>query len=161
MAASALAPRIASALVAAGLTTQPELTSRTEWFDTLIDLLKIRSRTTDDIVRQAAPYFVERLEYDPAAMATAWKDRNAAGSLLAAARASLAESPSWDVASLEQHLRGLAESQGVGAGKIFQPLRVALTGAAASPGIFDVLVLLGRERSLARIDAALRFLGTV
>jgi glutamyl-tRNA synthetase len=161
MAASALAPRIASALVAAGLTTQPELTSRTEWFHTLIDLLKIRSRTTDDIVRQAAPYFVERLEYDPAAMASAWKDRNAAGSLLAAARASLAESPSWDVASLEQHLRGLAESQGVGAGKIFQPLRVALTGAAASPGIFDVLVLLGRERSLARIDAALRFLGTV
>jgi glutamyl-tRNA synthetase len=38
---------------------------------------------------------------------------------------------------------------------LFQPLRVALTGSAVSPGIFDVLALLGRERSLARIDAAL------
>jgi glutamyl-tRNA synthetase len=161
MSASDLAPRIASALVAAGLTTHAELASRTEWFDTLIDLLKIRSRTTDDIVRQAAPYFVERLEYDSAAIASAWKDRTAASAVLAAARRSLADSPSWTAAPLEAQLRGLAESQGIGAGKIFQPLRVALTGAAASPGIFDVLVLLGRERSLARIDAALRFLGAV
>ena len=45
------------------------------------------------------------------------------------------------------------------AGKIFQPLRVALTGLGVSPGIFDVLVMLGRERSLARIDAAVAHLG--
>jgi glutamyl-tRNA synthetase len=57
-------------------------------------------------------------------------------------------------------LRGLAERLGYGdkAGKLFQPMRVALTGLAASPGIFDVLVVLGRERSLARIDDAVAFL---
>jgi glutamyl-tRNA synthetase len=49
----------------------------------------------------------------------------------------------------------VAERRGIGAGKLFQPLRVALTGSAVSPGIFDVLTLLGRERALARIDAAL------
>ena len=43
----------------------------------------------------------------------------------------------------------------MGAGKVFQPLRVALTGVAASPGIFDVLLILGRERSLARVARAL------
>ena len=161
MSASELAPRVASDLVAAGLTTQADLASRTGWLHTLIDLLKIRSRTTDDIVRQAAPYFVDSLDYDPAAIASAWKDQSAASALLDVARQSLSDVPSWDAAALEQQLRGLAESRGIGAGKIFQPLRVALTGAAASPGIFDVLVLLGRERSLARIDAALRFLGTV
>jgi glutamyl-tRNA synthetase len=161
MSASELAPRIAAALVAAGLTTQADLASRAQWLHTLIDLLKIRSRTTDDIVRQAATYFVDSPEYDAAAIASAWKDRSVVSPLLTAARQSLADSPSWDAATLEQQLRGLAESQGIGAGKIFQPLRVALTGAAASPGIFDVLILLGRERSLARIDAALRFLGTV
>ena len=47
------------------------------------------------------------------------------------------------------------ERLGVGAGKLFQPLRVALTGLSVSPGIFDVLLVLGRERSLARVDAAL------
>ena len=44
------------------------------------------------------------------------------------------------------------------AGKIFQPLRVALTGLPASPGIFDVLVMLGRERSLARLESAIAYL---
>jgi glutamyl-tRNA synthetase len=57
---------------------------------------------------------------------------------------------------MEESLRAVAERRGVGAGKLFQPLRVALVGSAASPGIFDVLELLGRERSLRRLDAALR-----
>lgn len=57
---------------------------------------------------------------------------------------------------MEDALRGVAEQVGLGdkAGKIFQPLRVALTGLSVSPGIFDVLAILGRDRSLARIDAA-------
>jgi glutamyl-tRNA synthetase len=57
-------------------------------------------------------------------------------------------------------LRLLAERLGFGdnAGRVFQPLRVALTGLAASPGIFDVLVVLGRDRALARIDDAVAFL---
>jgi glutamyl-tRNA synthetase len=55
-------------------------------------------------------------------------------------------------------LRSDAERRGVGAGKLFQPLRVALTGLTVSAGIFDVLVLLGRDRSLARIDDAMNYL---
>ncbi len=64
---------------------------------------------------------------------------------------------------MEEALRALAERLGFGekAGKIFQPLRVALTGLGVSPGIFDVLLMLGRDRSLARIDAAVdRLRGT-
>jgi glutamyl-tRNA synthetase len=60
----------------------------------------------------------------------------------------------WEVGPLEEALRGFAEARGIGAGKLFQPLRVALTGLAASPGIFDVLVALGRDRALARLDRA-------
>jgi glutamyl-tRNA synthetase len=54
----------------------------------------------------------------------------------------------------------LAEQLGFGekAGKVFQPLRIALTGLAASPGIFDVLLMLGRERALSRIDDAVEYL---
>ena len=56
---------------------------------------------------------------------------------------------------MEQALRSLAEARGVAAGKLFQPLRVALIGVSVSPGIFEVLTLLGRERSLQRISQAL------
>jgi glutamyl-tRNA synthetase len=59
---------------------------------------------------------------------------------------------------MEEALRKQAERRGVGAGKLFQPLRVALTGLSVSAGIFDVLALLGRDRALARIDDAVKFL---
>ncbi|MYJ67326.1 MAG: hypothetical protein F4087_02275, partial [Gemmatimonadetes bacterium] len=50
---------------------------------------------------------------------------------------------------------GGAAVGGGGAGKVFQPLRLALTGLPASPGIFDVLLILGRERSLGRVERAI------
>ena len=59
---------------------------------------------------------------------------------------------------MESALRELAESRGVAAGKLFQPMRVALTGLAVSPGIFDVLLVLGRDWSLARLDMSVQLL---
>jgi glutamyl-tRNA synthetase len=61
---------------------------------------------------------------------------------------------------MEEALRALAERLGFGdkAGRVLQPLRVALTWLAASPGIFDVLLVLGRDRALTRIDDAVAFL---
>ena len=61
----------------------------------------------------------------------------------------------FDEQHVEQALRGVAESLGVKPGAVFQPLRVAITGRTVSAGIFESLALLGREESLARIDAAL------
>jgi glutamyl-tRNA synthetase len=158
MSSPALAPRVSAALIAAGLTTSEHLAQNTEWYHALLELLKVRARTIDDIVRQAIPYFRETVEYDSAAIASAWKDRDLARTLLGAVRDALAEAPAWNAATLEERLRSLAEARGIGAGKVFQPLRVALTGSSASPGIFDVLVVLGRDKSLRRIDDALRVL---
>ena len=59
---------------------------------------------------------------------------------------------------MEDALRKLADELGISGGKIFQPLRVALVGLTVSPGIFEVLQYVGRERSLARLDAAVRYL---
>ncbi|WP_200884967.1 glutamate--tRNA ligase [Croceibacterium mercuriale] len=64
----------------------------------------------------------------------------------------LRDSDVWTTDSLETDLKSLAEQQGLGLGKLAQPLRAALTGQTTSPGIFDVLALLGRAESLARID---------
>jgi glutamyl-tRNA synthetase len=59
---------------------------------------------------------------------------------------------------MEEALRTLAEERAISGGKIFQPLRVALTGLTVSPGIFDVLLYVGRERSLTRLSRAVAFL---
>lgn len=59
----------------------------------------------------------------------------------------------WTTEALEATTKALAEELGLGLGKLAQPMRAALTGTTTSPGIFDVLVLLGREEALARIDA--------
>jgi len=121
----------------------------------LVDLLKPRSRTMDELVRQAIPYMRAQVEYDPVAVRKQWeKDPEAVVERLRRMEALLKETD-WSPDRLEERTRALAEDLGLGLGKILQPLRVALTGASASPGMFDVLVLLGRERSLGRIRAAL------
>lgn len=78
--------------------------------------------------------------------------------LLRAARTRLAAPGEWTAAAAEASIRALAEETGAKLGAIAQPLRAALTGAATSPPIFDVLAALGREESLGRIDDAVRAL---
>ena len=150
-----LEPRVTPAIVTARLATEEELVERRDWYLRLLDLLRVRSRTIDDIVRQAGPYFLEDIEYDPLAVAKNWKDPAEASSLLRATREALATVRNWTTEDLEAALRSLAESRGVAAGKVFQPLRVALTGLTVSPGIFEMLIQMGRELSIKRIDKAL------
>ena len=158
--AAELLERIVPALEAAGYATVAELDGRRDWLLGLLDLLKVRARTIDDIVRQAAPYFHGAIGYDPDAVAKGWKDRAGSAEILERTREALASVPAWSASATEDALRTLAERLGFGdkAGKVFQPLRIALTGLAASPGIFDVLLVLGRERSLSRIDDAVVWL---
>jgi glutamyl-tRNA synthetase len=153
-----LAARVAPKLEQAGLVTAAALAERPAWFHKLLELLRVRARTVNDIVRDAAIYLRDDVEYDADAAAKQWKDAAASAELLTAAGERLQGVDRWEEGPLEEALRALAEGRGVGAGKLLQPLRVALTGLAASPGIFEVLVLLGRERSLSRIDRAVRHL---
>jgi glutamyl-tRNA synthetase len=150
---------VTPAIITARLATEEELVERREWYLRLLDLLRVRSRTIDDIVRQAGPYFLEDIEYDPTAVAKNWKDPAEAADLLRATRLALASAAIWETGPLETALRELAEARGVSAGKVFQPLRVALTGLTVSPGIFEMLIQMGRELSLKRIDKALLVLG--
>jgi len=73
--------------------------------------------------------------------------------ILAAIHALLEAQSDWTSEAMEASLKAMAEDLGLGLGKLAQPLRAALTGRTTSPGIFDVLVLLGRDESLARIAA--------
>ena len=153
-----LLPIVAKGLEEKGLVTQKDIEARRDWFLALLELLKIRARTIDDIVRQAVPYLSDAIEYEADAVAKQWKDKDATVTILTATRKSLAASSNWSAAPLEEELRKLAESLGTTGGKVFQPLRVALTGQTVSPGIFDVLLMLGQQRSVARLDAAISHL---
>lgn len=73
--------------------------------------------------------------------------------LLAAVSKRLAAEKNWTSVALEATLRAMAEDLGIGLGKLAQPMRAALTGTTSSPGIFDVLTLLGRNGAIERIDA--------
>jgi glutamyl-tRNA synthetase len=122
-----------------------------------IELLVPRSRTLEDMAQQTIPFVRDPVAYEDGAVAKHWA-KNAAGTLDILDRLGtvLADLEPWDQESLEAAVRGVAETLEVGAGKVIHPLRVALVGQSSSPGIFDVLTILGRPRVLARIDAGAR-----
>lgn len=114
-------------------------------------VLKVRAKDLNELAEGSAFLFAKR----PLAMT-----EKALGLLTAEGRERLAAiherlsgQDDWTLEGLESSLKAMAEELGLGLGKLAQPLRAALTGQTTSPGIFDVLVLLGREESLARIGA--------
>lgn len=118
---------------------------------TAIPVLKVRAKNLIDLAQSAAFLFASR----PLALtekAEKLLDSDAR-SRLAALHARLNGLTDWTIEGLEAHLKAMAEELELGLGKLAQPLRAALTGQTTSPGIFDVLVLLGRDESLARIAA--------
>jgi glutamyl-tRNA synthetase len=111
--------------------------------------LKPRAADLLDLANGAAFLFRKRpLEMDRDASALVSGD---APKLLARLHAALDALERWDTESLETAVRQVADDAGVKLGQVAQPLRAALTGRKTSPGIFDVLDLLGREESLGRI----------
>ncbi|MGH7112808.1 MAG: glutamate--tRNA ligase [Stellaceae bacterium] len=116
--------------------------------------LKLRPKTLSELAANAIFYVAPRpLEPDPKAAAILTP---AARGLLGEVAARLADAD-WRAAPLEAMVRGFANEKGVKLGALAQPLRAALTGALASPGIFEVMVVLGRAECLGRIaDAAAR-----
>jgi glutamyl-tRNA synthetase len=111
--------------------------------------LKARAHDLNQLAEGARFLFAERpVEIEDAAAALLTDESRA---LLAAAHKELVALAKWDAESLDAAVREVAEASGVKLGKLAQPLRAALTGRTTSPGIFDVLALLGRDESLARI----------
>jgi glutamyl-tRNA synthetase len=145
--------RIERELAAAGLdpaTLEPPERSRLE---RVIDLVKPRARRLPDMASLARPFFGGAIDRDPAAVAkhlsapdlaahlSAWRDR-------------IREVEPFKAAPLEAALRSLAAERGVKPGPLIHATRVAVVGQAVSPGLFEVLELMGRDRALARLNEA-------
>ncbi|MBR0551387.1 glutamate--tRNA ligase [Stakelama marina] len=118
-------------------------------FEKAVPVLKVRASNLIELAGGATFLFRSRpLELDERAAALLEGDARA---ILTHVHAALEALGGWDAETLESTVRDVAETQGVKLGAVAQPLRAALTGRKTSPGIFDVLTLLGREESLARI----------
>lgn len=112
--------------------------------------LKLRAKNLDELADGAAFLFKSRpLSIDE--KAAKLLDDNGRAYLARVSEALHGEND-WTIEALEATSKSLAEQLDVGFGKLAQPMRAALTGTTTSPGIFDVLVLLGRDEALARID---------
>jgi glutamyl-tRNA synthetase len=133
----------------------------------LVPLVKERLVTLGDVVPLSA------FAWEPDEVVASWYDRellypkkggpDEARRALDGVRSTLAELDDADFSAdvLEQRCRQAAEAAGMKAGEFFSPLRVAVTGRTVSPPLFASLELLGRERSLARVDDALGKLSEV
>ena len=120
-----------------------------------IAAVKTRSRTTLDVARQvAARLDAKHVVFDDKAKKEISKDPAGYKASLEASLAVL-KAADWTPGALERTLRALAEQQGVAAGKIFQPIRIALTGGTVSEPVNELLYVVGKEAALKRLGAAI------
>src|SRR2546426_358271 len=120
-----------------------------------IAAVKTRSRTTLDVAKQVAVRLDTRfVQLDQKAAKEIAKDPAGYKASLEASLAVL-QGVDWTPETLEQRLRGLAEQRGVAAGKVFQPIRIALTGGTVSEPVNELLYVVGKDAALQRLESAI------
>jgi glutamyl-tRNA synthetase len=149
-----LVRRLEPLLRDAGLWSTSLTTERFEWLRQVLALLKPRAKKLTEYVEGLRPFLAAPTVYDEDAVK---KHLSNGGTRthLAALRSEFASAP-FDEAALEQALRRLAEQRGVKAGVLIHGTRIAMTGRMVSPGLFEMLVLLGRDQVLTRLDALMQ-----
>lgn len=128
-----------------------------EWIAKMVATLRERARTLVELVDQASYYLGDAVAIDPKAGGKFLKPETR--SLLLELAERLGSIPSWDTGSIQAVFEAIMAERRLGLGKIAQPVRVAVTGGTASPGIFEVLEVVGRERSLSRLRHAAATIG--
>ena len=125
-----------------------------EWLARAVDLIRPRTRLLSDFSGWARAFFTDDFEYDPEARAKFWKDERLPA-LLSKLADSLDSLPDWNHDACDHALRAVAEAEGVKAGLLINATRVAIVGRAVAPPLFDTMVIIGKERIMARIRRAL------
>ncbi|MBZ5498796.1 MAG: glutamate--tRNA ligase [Acidobacteriia bacterium] len=128
-----------------------------ETMDRTLALLKNRAHVLKDFSGRFRAFFTNRYEYDPAASAK-FLDDPQLKTLIPALLDRYERDASFTPESTEQHLRALAQESGIKAGVLINALRVGLTGQGVAPGLFEVMQVLGRERTLERMRRLAHYL---
>lgn len=133
------------------------LNSDSGWLEKMVVTLQPRAKTLVELVESAHFYLDDEISIDVKAKAKFLTPK--ALSVLTLLRNRLSQIEKWELAKIQEVFKGVMREQQLGLGKIAQPVRVAVTGGTASPGIFEVVEVLGKERTLSRLDCALSLVG--
>ena len=120
------------------------------WFRAVVDLYRPRAKVLTDFPKLSRMLLIDQVESDQAAVDKFLKDDTVKGYMRTMADR-LGALPEFTHDSLETAIRGLSEELSVKAGVLMNPARVAITGQAVAPGLFDVMILLGREKTVTRL----------
>lgn len=151
MDAAGLAPSVIEELKKAGLWDESLMMERRSWFFKMIDLLKERSHVIKDFASRAKPFLRDDLFYDPKGVDKYLSDERL-DVILPRLKEDFLRMEDFTAAEIESLLRRRAEKEGVKAALLIHALRMLVVGEPVSPGIFDVLELVGKEKTIQRID---------
>ena len=149
--------RVAQLLRAAGLWSDEFESIRQEWLHRVVELVRPRAKRLPQFVDELRLFLEETVTYDDSAVAKHLSSSEISA-VLAELSVTYAKLRPFSTENLEAALRDLAQARGIKAAALIHATRVAVTGRAVSPGLFDVLALLGPDRVSARIHNALNCL---
>jgi glutamyl-tRNA synthetase len=144
-------------LFEAGGLAQSVLVGDSVRFHRLLELLRPRAKRLTEFVEQALPLLTNTVEYESSAIEKHLSSADLVSHLEALA-ATLRTTAPFDESHVESAVRGTAERRSLKAGPLIHATRVALTGRTTSPGLFELIALLGREDSVARVEQLATFL---
>jgi glutamyl-tRNA synthetase/nondiscriminating glutamyl-tRNA synthetase len=150
MSAPELAPYVKAELEEKDLWIEELEKEKRDWFYRFIDLLKDRSRVFRDFSLRGKPFLSENFEYDPSAVEKYLQDERLPV-LMAKLKEDFQKMDSFFARDIEKVLRNRAAEEGVEAALLIHASRVLVLGMAVSPSIFDVLELIGREKTVERL----------
>jgi glutamyl-tRNA synthetase len=153
-----LTPLVAEELKKAGLWSEAYAGDERDWFTRTVDLLRARYRTTVEFATLGRPYFSDEFEYEAAAVKKNLKDERLK-ELLPGLADRLEQVGDFTHDGTEAALRAYSEQQGVKPGLLINAARTALTGQSVGPGMFDIIVTLGRKRAVERLRRAVEMVG--
>jgi glutamyl-tRNA synthetase len=146
--------RVKPFLEAAGYWNDDLLDERHAWYFAVLELLKVRAKRLSDYPVLGRFFFTDDLDWDDAAVAKHLM-ADGIGETMEAVAAALSALETFDAASLEAAVRQTADARGVKAAALIHALRVAMTGKSVSPGLFEVMALLGPTRVKRRLSDAI------
>lgn len=142
----------------AGLFTLSEAEEKREYIRDVVNTVRERVRTLKELVEASRYFFQDVLAYEEKGLQKYFVKQENVADLLTKGRECLAPLEGFNVDTVESAYRQLMEELQIKGGIIIHPTRLALTGQTVSPGLFDVMALLGKEKCLERLDKAIHYI---
>lgn len=143
---------------AEGLLKAPVAGEELNYFKKVVDTVRDRVKTLSELAEASTYFYRDEFSYDPKGVEKHFRKEGSAD-LLRRAADLLRNFEPFNLESIETAYRSLSEELGISTGRLIHPTRLAISGRTMGPGLFDIIVLLGREKTVSRLEKAARWIG--